>query len=145
MKICCAFGHREVLHDIRDKLHLLVKGAIEQGCRIFYTGDMGDFDRMFSYAVNRLKKLHPDVKLICVKPYFTNGINTKGEYYSDVYDDVIIPDELSFHHYKTAIKKRNEWMVNKSDIVLFYLRKDHGGAFTAYKYAQKHNKTLIKI
>ena len=76
-----------------------IKTAIQQGCGLFYTGAMGEFDSLFSSAVRRAKKDHPHIKLICVKPYMTNDVNTNRDYYAAMYDDVIIPDELAGIHY----------------------------------------------
>ena len=107
MKACCGFGHRNVFENIEDKLYTAVMNAAHQGCEIFYTGAMGEFDSLFSSAVRKAKKVYPNITLICVKPYFTNDINTDKDYYAALYDDIIIPDELAAIHPKAAIKARN--------------------------------------
>ncbi|MBQ7504745.1 MAG: DUF1273 domain-containing protein [Ruminococcus sp.] len=145
MKACCGFGHRNVFDNISRKLDNAVEAAIQQGCEIFYTGAMGEFDSLFSSAVRVAKKSHPHIKLICVKPYFTNDINTDRNYYNAMYDDVIIPPELIGVHYKAAIKARNRWMLDNSDVVLVYTVRDYGGAYEARKYAQNKNKTIIHL
>lgn len=76
MKAYCGFGHRNVFENISIKLDNAVEEAIAQGCEIFYTGAMGKFDSLFSSAVRSAKKTYQHIKLICVKPYFTNDINT---------------------------------------------------------------------
>ena len=145
MKACCGFGHRNVFENISSKLDNAVEEAIAQGCEIFYTGAMGDFDSLFSSAVRSAKKVYPHIKLIGVKPYFTNDINTDKDYYAALYDDIIIPDELAGIHPKTAIKARNRWMIDKSDIVLIYTVRNFGGAYEAKRYAERNGKRLIKI
>ncbi len=122
-----------------------IKTAIQQGCGLFYTGAMGEFDSLFSSAVRRAKKDHPHIKLICVKPYMTNDVNTNRDYYAAMYDDVIIPDELAGIHYKAAFKARNRWTVNHSDVVIAYTVRSSGGAYEAVRYAQRKQKTLIRI
>lgn len=107
MKACCGFGHRNVFENIEDKLYTAVMNAAHQGCEIFYTGTMGEFDGLFSSAVRKAKKVYPNITLICVKPYFTNDINTDKDYYAALYDDIIIPNELAAIHPKAAIKARN--------------------------------------
>ena len=106
---------------------------------------MGQFDSLFSSAVREVKKTYPHIKLICVKPYFTNNINTDRDYYSAMYDDIIIPDELAGIHYKAAIKARNHWIIDNSDIVIVYTIRDHGGAYEARSYAEKKAKSIISI
>jgi uncharacterized phage-like protein YoqJ len=145
MKACCGFGHRNVFENISSKLDNAVEEAIAQGCEIFYTGAMGEFDSLFSFAVRSAKKTYQHIKLICVKPYFTNDINTNREYYASLYDDIIIPDELVDIHYKAAIKARNRWMIDNSDIVLIYTVRNYGGAYEAKQYAQHENKAIIII
>ena len=106
---------------------------------------MGDFDSLFSSAVRSAKKVYPHIKLIGVKPYFTNDINTDKDYYAALYDDIIIPDELAGIHPKAAIKARNRWMINNSDIVLIYTVRNYGGAYEANRYAERKNKAIIII
>ena len=113
MTACCGFGHRDVLEKIDDAVYAAVLKAAERGCDIFYTGAMGEFDSLFSSAVRKVKKTYPKIKLICVKSYFTNDLNTNGEYYAALYDDVFIPDELADIHPKAAIKYRNRWMIRQ--------------------------------
>lgn len=145
MKACCGFGHRNVFENIVDRLDSVVEAVIQQGCDVFYSGAMGDFDSLFSSTVRKAKKKHPHIKLICLKPYFTNDINTDRDYYNAMYDDVIIPPEIIGAHYKAAIKERNRWIIDNSDVVLVYFVRDYGGAFDAMKYALKKKKYVIKV
>ena len=124
---------------------MAIINAAEQGCEIFYTGAMGDFDSLFSSSVRKVKKSYPNIKLICVKPYFTNDINTDRDYYVVMYDDVIIPDELADIHPKAAIKARNRWIIDNSDMVLMYTIRNEGGAYEAKRYAERKSKTIINL
>ena len=139
---CCGFGHRDVFQNIDKELCEAVQSAVSIGCDVFYTGAMGDFDRCFSSAVRKQKK---NAKLVCVKPYMSNELNKNKQYYNNMYDDIIIPDELAFEHYKSAITKRNRWMIDNSDIVIVYVIKNYGGAYDAMRYAERQNKTVVKI
>ena len=145
MTACCGFGHRDVLEKIDDAVYTAVLKAAEQGCDIFYTGAMGEFDSLFSSAVRKVKKTYPKIKLICVKSYFTNDLNTNGEYYAALYDDIFIPDELAEIHPKAAIKYRNRWMIDHSDIVLIYTKRTYGGAYEARRYAERIGKEIVYI
>ncbi|MBR1532366.1 MAG: DUF1273 family protein [Eubacterium sp.] len=144
-KACCGFGHRNVFENLSEKLDDAIESAVQQGCEIFYTGAIGDFDSLFSSAVRRAKKTYPHIKLICVKPYFTNDINTNRDYYAALYDDIIIPDELAGIHYKAAIKARNRWMIDNSDIVIVYTIRNYGGAYEARRHTERQGKYLIGL
>lgn len=145
LKACCGFGHRKVFENITEQLEKCVLYAVDQGCTIFYTGAMGEFDSLFSTTVREIKKTFPKIKLICVKPYMTSDININGEYLYSLYDDIIIPTVFADVHYKAAIKKRNEFIIEKSDIVIVYTLRKYGGAYQAKKYAEKQNKQLLYL
>ncbi len=143
MKACCGFGHRTILQNIENSLYTTVISAAQEGCNTFYTGGIGDFDAQFSSAVRKLKNQFPGIKLICVKPYFTNDINTNKDYYAAIYDDIIIPPAIIGVHYKRAITARNRWMVDNSDLIISYIVRDYGGASDTIKYAKRMNKNII--
>ena len=145
LKACCGFGHREIFGTITEKVVTAVKKAAEQGCELYYTGAMGEFDEIFSSAVRFLKKTYPEIKLVCVKPYLTKEINESGDYLYSLYDDIIIPTELADIHYKTVITKRNQWIIDKCDVVIGYTIRDYGGAYKAIDYAKKKGKEIIII
>lgn len=145
IRVCSAFGHRDIFENITEKINSAVRDAAEQGCEIFYTGAMGQFDEMFSSSVRRLKKDYPNVKLICVKPYLTAEINKQGDYLYSLYDDIFIPLELADVHYKAAITERNRWIIKQSDIVIVYTKRNYGGAYDAKRYAERLEKRIVSI
>ena len=145
IKACCGFGHRDVFENISEHLYNTLFQIAEQGCKTFYTGGMGDFDKMFSSAVRSIKKSYPDIKLICVKPYMTKDINEDGDYLFTLYDDIIIPTELADVHYKSVITKRNRLIIDWSDIVVGYVTREYGGAYSALKYAEKQGVEVINL
>ena len=62
-----------------------------------------------------------------------------------LYDDIIIPYELADIHPKAAIKYRNCWMIDHSDIILIYTERAFGGAYEARRYAEKIGKEMVYI
>ena len=109
------------------------------------TGGMGEFDHLFIRAVRQLKKQYPFLRLILVKPYFSNEINTHQQQYAQLYDEIVIPEAVEGVHFKAAIEKRNRWMVEQSHFVLSYLYRTYGGAYKAVSYAEKCHKTIIRV
>ena len=92
----CLLRSRDVHTDLSRALAELIEDLIlYHGVTEFWTGGMGSFDGCFASEVLRLKKKYPNIKLILVKPYFSNKLNTYKEYYERIYDDIIIPDLLS--------------------------------------------------
>lgn len=146
MKKCCAFGHRELYQNIDKELKSALINLIENdGVTVFMTGGNGQLDSKFMSIVRELKTTFKQIKLVLVKPYFSGELNTNKDYYEIMYDDVIIPDELAGCHYKSAITKRNRWMIDKCDFVIDCTYRDFGGAVDAIKYAKRTNKTVIEI
>lgn len=72
-------------------------------------------------------------------------LNINDDYYAALYDDVIIPDELADIHPKAAIKYRNRWMIDHSDIILIYTKRTYGGAYEARRYAERIGKEMVYI
>ena len=138
-QVCCAFGHRDVITDITTALDAAVFTAVQKGCRVFMTGGNGDFDRQFALAVRRAKQHFPHIRLELIKPYFSNAWNTHKDDYSKLYDAIVVPDELSNVHYKSAITACNRFMVT----IIAYVHRDFGGAYTAVRYAQTMQKQII--
>ena len=149
--ITCTFsGHREVYqagieHDLDSALSNLLETHNDSFC--FLVGGMGEFDRLCASAVRRLKRTYSDrtISLNIVFPYLTQELNSEKTYYEQSYDDIIVPDELAGVHYKSAITKRNRWMIDQSQLLIAFVYRDFGGAFTTLKYAQKKQLQIINI
>lgn len=143
---CSAFGHREVYEDLENEIDRVINELIEKhNVNTFFTGGMGAFDNLFSSAVRRAQNTYSDIKLILVKPYFSAEINRHKSYYQNHYTSIIVPEELIDVHYKSAITKRNKWMIDNSDYCFCYVCRDFGGAYTAMKYAEKKDKLYINL
>ena len=100
---------------------------------------MGEFDMMCERTVRKLKNEgHSHIKLYRIIYKYKVNMDDIME----MVDEIIFP-ELNHFHYKELIVKRNEWMVDCSDIVLCYIRRDHGGAYKMAKYAKKKGKDLV--
>lgn len=108
---------------------------------------MGEFDKMCSAAVRTAKRRHPelDIKLMVVLPYMMAKVNTDKDLYEKLYDDIIIPMELFGTHYKSAITKRNRWIVDQSDFLIAYVYRDFGGAYSTLRYAYRRKKEIINL
>lgn len=149
MTVCTFAGHREVYQaNIADRLDEAIAQIIETDNSFrFLVGGMGDFDGMCSSAVRRAKKKYPDkhISLELVLPYLTQELNENKSYYEISYDDVVVPIELAGVHYKSAITKRNRWMVEKSNWMIAFVYRDFGGAYTTLRYAEKKGLQIINL
>lgn len=148
--ISCSFaGHRELYgRNIDSQIESAIENILKKDSSfVFYSGDMGEFDSMCSSAVRKAKWQHPelDIKLIVVLPYMMTKVNTHEEQYERLYDEIIIPMELSEAHYKSAISKRNRWIVDRIDCLIAYVYRDFGGAYATLNYAYQMKKDIINL
>ena len=141
--IVSLFGHREIAD-----LDMLEQCFLRQMQKILDTyehitlliGRNGEFDECIASSIKRLQKRVGEerITLTLVVPYSLKSL----VYYENYYDEIIIPEELARLHPKQKITKRNQWMVKNSDLVLAYLRNDHGGAYAAVRYALSIGKPV---
>ena len=140
------FGHRRVddLRILDAKLYPLIKELVKTHPYInFLIGRNGEFDE---YAASIIKRIQKETErenscLTLVLPYTVANI----EYYEKYYDDLIIPESLHGAHPKSAITLRNNWMIDNSDVIIFYIEHESGGAYTALKYVNSLNKKTIDL
>lgn len=143
---CCCFGHRELYLNIEKQLDEILEELIIKYQKVtFMTGGIGATDNKFISAVVKIRKKYPTVKLLLIMPYLTTELIQSKEYYENLYDDILIPDELIGVYYKSAIGKRNRWIVDNCDVIIDCTYRDFGGAYKAVKYAEQKEKSIIKI
>ena len=137
-KTCCFFGHREVTHNIKDKLIAIIEKLItEDNVTEFYVGHQGQFDWMVYSVLKELKAKYPQIRFTVVLAYMPD------EYIRELYgEDTLFPDGLENVPKKFAISKRNDWMIQQSEIAVCYVHKITGGAA---KFREKAEKKGLKI
>ena len=139
------FGHRTFVPDDELKLKILeeIKTCSHGENVCFLLGGYGNFDS-FSFSVaNEYKKSYSDTRLFFVTPYINETYQeNKISAYADEVDEVIYPP-LEKVPQKFAIVYRNRYMVDMSDIVIFYVKRSFGGAYQAMQYAKKKGKMII--
>lgn len=121
----------------------------KENCFTFYTGMAMGFDILAAEMVLLLKeKGDCVVNLICVLP-FKNQTAGWDEDWKKRYDNVLKnADEvilLSEEYYKGCYFKRNNFMVDNSDLVLTYFDGAPGGTAATLKYAAQKNKKIINL
>ena len=140
------FGHQEIddLRQLDDSLASLVKELMRTKPYVaFLIGRNGEFDEYAASVIKRAQKAvgkeKSDISLVL--PYTVANI----EYYEKYYDSIIIPESVCGAHPKSAITLKNRWMIDQSNLVIVYVERDKGGAYTAMKYAKKQNKDIINL
>ena len=142
-------GHSSIYNggDLYDKIkNAIIKSTSIDEHTTFYCGTYGDFDNLCASVCRSLKKERSNVEIIFVTPYLTESQHKKTNAFikSNLYDSIIYPPLESIPK-KFAIIKRNEWMVEKSDLIIAYVNLSYGGAYKALAYAKKKKKTIINL
>ena len=144
------FGHR-IIEDycfVDREVYSIVSRLIEENEYVdFLVGREGDFDQIVSSAVIRAKNKIFDANssLVWVQPYLRADYRNHPEDYEEYYDSIEICSESSIAHPKAAIQIRNRAMVDRSDLCVFYVSKNKGGAWQTMRYAQQQKKEIINI
>ena len=144
------FGHRIIseFREAEDRVGELIRALILKKEYIeFLVGRNGDFDQIVSSAVKRYKRLIRDVNssLIWMLPYSTAELRDNMENFQAYYDEIEICSSAAQSHPKAAFQIRNRQMVDRSDLVVFYVEHKSGGAYQTMQYAQKGKKNILNL
>lgn len=147
----CLFGHR-IIEDyitVEAKLYELLRIITQRESREieFLIGRNGDFDQITASVIRKLKKEtgNENLFLTLVLPYETAELRNNTEAFESYYDSIEICEASADCNFKYAIVARNRDMVNRSDMVVVYVKNESGGAYQALKYAEKNQKRIINL
>ena len=144
------FGHREIDYFFKYEsiIEEIVYKAINNNPYVdFLVGRDGDFDTLCASVVQKAKKNFGTAKcgLTWVLPYEKAEFNNNAEDFNKYYDNVEVCIKSANAHPKGAIQIRNRYMVDRSDLVVFFVERDKGGAYQTMQYAKKQGKEIINI
>lgn len=131
-------GHREIADEpqVRRWLEETVQALILEGADTFFLGGYGRFDALAADVVCAAKAQHPQIHSFLVIPYLNRS------YDSAHYDGTIYPP-LEQVPQRLSIVKRNEYMVDRCDVVVAYVLYSFGGASQMLRYAERRKKRIL--
>ena len=144
------FGHRRIcnqLHLDRTLDKLIARLLREHNYVELLVGRDGDFDQMVSSAIRRGQREYGchNSSHIWVMPYPTTFFRDNEEACYAYYDEIEICEESSVKHFRAAFQVRNRRMVDRSNLTVFYVETNEGGAYQTMQYAMQQGKDLINI
>ena len=140
----CAFtGHRELGEDFCARtLKKELEKAVEQGVHTFYNGMAMGFDLIAAETVLKIKKKHPQVRLIACIPcygqekYFSEKDKKRYVRILKKADEQVC---LSEHYYRGCMQMRDRYMADRADMLIAYCKKTTGGAaYTVSYFCKKY-------
>ncbi len=148
-RACSVTGHRVLQKDFnKESLKNQFIALIESGIDTFLIGMAIGFDTACFKILTILKERYSQIKLVACVPCKTQpnrySETQKKEYYEmlDIADGIFV---LSQEYTARCMQKRNEFMVDNSNILIAYLRRDIGGTANTVKYAKKVGIKIIFV
>ena len=144
------FGHR-FIDDFRfaeEKVEKLIYMLFQEHSYIeFLVGRDGDFDQIATSAVLKAKHSYAEnrCEITWVMPYEKAEYTKNAEDFEKYYDYVEVCRESEKMHYKQAIQVRNRCMVDRSDLTVFWVEREKGGAYQTMEYAENQSKETINL
>ena len=136
--VCTFFGHANAPKEIEPIIKSTLIDLIEnKDVTTFYVGNHGNFDYMVANVLQELSEIYS------IKYYVVLAYMPKKNEISDSH--TLLPESIEFVHPKYAISWRNKWMIDKSDYVVAYIRRNLGGAYNFTQSAIKNGKNIISI
>ncbi len=135
------FGHRDAKEGIKPKIKEVIIDLIENyNADKFLVGNNGYFDEMVKDILFDVEKSYPHIKYSVVLAYLPSEKREHEDYSHSVY-----PEGLEGALPRFAISKRNELMVQQSDVVVTHVIRTYGGAYHFKALAEKKGKRVINI
>lgn len=144
-------GHRYVdnFSEIEQRVEKVLEELFGKGEMIeLLVGKDGDFDQIVSSSIKRAKRRFGEERCshVWVLPYPTAELRDNEDSFYEYYDSIEIASDMTgIKHPKAAFQARNRMMVDRSDLVVFFVEHEKGGAYQTYQYAVKQNKKIINL
>ena len=149
---CCFTGHRpEKLYltekEIVKMLEEQIKKAIEDGYVTFITGMARGIDIYAGEIVLKLRKKNKDLHLVCALPF--DGFETRWspdwqKRYNKILKKADIVKCISQNYHPRCFQDRNEWMVDRSNLIIAAYNGEPGGTRNTINYA-KEKQVEIRV
>lgn len=154
MKKCCIIGHRNFVNNsvLELKIKDLIVYLIEcEKVTEFLFGSKSSFNDFCYEIVSNLMDKYPYVKRIYVRAEYPIISNDYYNYLKTIYEESYFFDK-KLQTNKFSHIRRNKYIIDKSDICLFYYDKRYipdtktrSGTRIAYEYAVTKGKIIYNV
>lgn len=149
----CFTGHRpEKLHmaekEVIDRLKTEIEQAYVEGYFCFISGMARGVDIWAAEIVLELRKMHPEVSLVCAVPY-PDFEKRWAKKWQDRYAAILAAADhvvyIGTAHSRRIYQQRNEWMCGRSSLVIAVWNGQPSGTGNTVAYAKKTGVEVISI
>ncbi len=140
--VCTFLGHRA---DLPEGLGEVIKTTVVEliqrhGVRKFYVGNEGKFDWLTAQVLQNLQKKYPQIEVEVVLAYLPLNQDTMSQKKLPT----LYPQEVAEAPKRFAICRRNDWMLQRADYAVCYV-KFVGGAKQFMEKAVRQKKYVINL
>lgn len=157
---CCFTGHRAKklpwgfreddprCTALKQKIYDTVEAVYASGVRHFICGMANGCDLYFGEAVTALRNIHPDVTLEAAVPYAGQAATWSAEQkqrWQALYDACDYHTIVSERYTPDCMRKRNQYMVDNSSVLIAAYNGSSGGTLNTMLYAMRKQREVIQI
>ena len=140
----CEHGDFRATPDLEDRLLSVLEREIGDSAAELFLGGYGNFDAFALRCARIYQHTHPNVSLVYSPYMVTDRKGNTGADKGEGYDQILYPP-LENVPPRYAIVHRNRYMVEQADLVIAYITRSRGGAYQAYQYAKRKDKTICNL
>ncbi len=157
---CCFTGHRATklpwgfdeldprCVQLKQQIYDAVEAVYDSGIRHYICGMANGCDMYFGEAVLALKQLHPEVTLEAAIPYAGQADHWKPaekSRWQRIADHSEYVTVVSQTYTRDCMHRRNEYMVDHSNLLIAAFNGEKGGTMNTILYAIRSKKEVIQI
>lgn len=144
------FGHRQLARpfEAEKKLEELIQSLLAEKEYVeFIVGRSGEFDQLTASVIRRCRRTagEENSSLVLVLPYETAEYRENKTSFEEYYSEVEICGVSAGAHFRSAHQIRNRTVLKRSDLAVFYLEQEQGGAWKTFLAAGKENIPTLRI
>ncbi len=150
---CCFTGHRPDKMELGEKeikpmLEKAIDEAIRDGYVTFITGMAMGTDIWAAEIVLERRKFNKNLHLICALPhpnFESRRSITEKMRFNKILRKADLVKEINTHYYAGCYQVRNEWMVDRSNLVIAVFNGQKGGTKNTIDYAKRTSIKVVNV
>ena len=150
---CCFTGHRPNKMDMTEEeikplLEKAIDDAVAEGYVTFITGMAQGTDIWAAEIVLERKKTNKNLHLICALPHpnfeFKRSMTEKIRF-NKIIKKADLVKEINNHYFTGCYQVRNEWMVDRSNLVIAVFNGSKSGTKNTIDYSKKKGVMIVNV
>ena len=153
LRRCCFTGHRPDKMELGEKeikplLEKAIDEAIANGYVTFITGMAMGTDIWAAEIVLERNKRNKDLHLICALPhpnFESRRSMTEKMRFNKIMKNADLVKEINDHYFTGCYQMRNEWMVERSNLVIAVFNGQKSGTKNTVDYAKRRGVQVTNV